>query len=292
MKTMRVLSIDGGGMRGYIPCAILAQLEKQTGKPCHEMFDLIAGTSIGGIVGALLAAGIPAEDALKFFTESGPEIFKRRWWRYFGLFGPRYSGEAIEAVLRSKLLDAKLKSRLLITSLDLNAQQPYFFKFNPGQYHEEIWKAARATSSAQIFFPAFKTVLADGNHVFWDGGNVANNPALCAYAEAKKLGAEKVSILSLGCGDSYTPLNLSNMINANAIVNGVTTVSMLFEAGSEEVNYIIGQLKDATYYRYQPELPKALPIDGVSPEDIKNLQAVADNCLVDKSLQKILTKFK
>ena len=70
----KILSIDGGGMKGYVPCSVLVELEKRMGKPCYEVFDMVSGTSIGGILACLISSGKSASEALEFFTTDGPAI--------------------------------------------------------------------------------------------------------------------------------------------------------------------------------------------------------------------------
>lgn len=280
----KILCIDGGGMRGYLPAAVLVELERRTGRRCCELFDLIAGTSIGGILAALLASGMPATEAIQFFTVDGPQIFRRRWWRYFGLFGPRYSGQPIERVLQSRFEGLEPQTRVLIPAFDLVSQAPYFFKFAPHvSTCTELWQAARATSSAQIYFPAFKVFLPDGQHVFWDGGNVANNPALCAYADAVKYWSQhEVLMLSLGCGALPATKDASkaaSMVNAGVVRNGLATVQTLFEADSEEVDYQMEQLLGENYLRFQPVLAQPLPLDDASPDGLLNLQDAGANAV-------------
>jgi patatin-like phospholipase/acyl hydrolase len=283
----KILCIDGGGMRGYLPAAVLVELERRTGRRCCELFDLIAGTSIGGILAALLASGMPASEAIQFFTVDGPHIFRRRWWRYFGLFGPRYAGRPIEKILARRFKGLEPRTRVLIPAFDLVTQAPYFFKFAPNlNYAVPLWQAARATSSAQIYFPAFQTFLPDGLHVFWDGGNVANNPAVCAYADAVRYwSSHRVLMLSLGCGSVKTAtgkkaiVNARSMVNAGAIRNGVATVETLFEADSDEVDYQMTQLLGGNYIRLQPKLAHALPLDDASPEALLNLKDAAANAV-------------
>jgi hypothetical protein len=293
----RILCIDGGGMRGYLPAAMLVQIERRTGRRCCDLFDLIAGTSIGGIMAALLGSGMPASEAIKFFTEDGPKIFRRRFGRYLGLLGPRYSGRVIEEVLQRRLAGLQPRTRVMIPAFDLVTQSPYFFRFAP-QGHVPgprsniesstgpmLWQAARATSSAQIYFPAFAARLHDGEHVFWDGGNVANNPAACALADAVRHWNGRTVMLSIGCGSLRAATgrkaiqSARDMVNAGALRNGIATVSALFEADSDEVDYQMAQMLGGNYCRIQPDLAQPLPLDDASPEGLQNLKDAAANAV-------------
>src|SRR5271157_2514121 len=167
MKT--ILSVDGGGMKGYIPCSVLIALEAKAGKPCGEIFDMFAGTSIGGIIVCLLALGRSALDSLKFFSEDGPKIFgHQQFLGYSGILRPRYSAQPLEECLRDRLKIvppsglawepslSSVKKALLVTAFDLTAYEPVFFKTPNPDTDYMLWQVCRATSAAQTYFPAFR----------------------------------------------------------------------------------------------------------------------------------------
>lgn len=281
MKT--ILSIDGGGMKGYIPCSVLMEIEARTGKRCCEIFDLIAGTSIGGILAGILAIGKTAAESLKFFTEDGPKIFAHtQWFGANGLCRPRYAAEPIEEKLKeifgSETL-ATCKTHLLVPTFDLVSYSSCFFKTTKFDKPYELWKVARATSAAQTYFPAFEM---DGK-VLWDGGNLANNPAGCALAEAVKLWgrAEDFCVLSLGCGDKKSPIAASKLVSAGLLKVGIETLSLLLDANDELPDYILRQVLPTGYYRIQPKLTHDLSLDGASKDDLAHLKAEAHWCVSD-----------
>lgn len=281
----RILTIDGGGMRGYIPAAVLVELEQLAGRPCWQMFDLIAGTSIGGILAALLAAGVPAGEAIKFFTEDGPNIFRKIWWRSFGLLAPRYPAQPLESALQARFGGRRIsdcKTKLLVVSLDLVSQNPFFFEnFSGCCPNYPLWQAGRGTSAAQTYFPAFHL---DGM-ILWDGGNVANNPSVCAMADAVKLWGDHAlprKVLSLGCGNQKAGFNARKMVNAGLIRNGLATLQMLFEAGAEDVDYQMQQALGPNYFRIQPVI-NDLPLDDASPGGLERLERAARRNISDSS---------
>ena len=166
---INILSIDGGGIRGIIPASILAVIEKRLARPIHEVFDLIAGTSTGGIIAVAIGAGANSgnpyrpEDLVNLYIENGRTIFHktlitgvRNWLR------PKYSARPLENVLMEFFGEAELKSAkvpLLIGSYDIENQIPFFFKSqriptNPN-YNWKLRDVARATSAAPTFFPPF-----------------------------------------------------------------------------------------------------------------------------------------
>lgn len=282
MKT--ILSVDGGGMKGYIPCSLLVELETRTGKSCHDLFDMFAGTSIGGVMACLFASGKTATDSLKFFTEDGPEIFSNtQFWGRGGFIEPRYKADTIEAKLQALLGTIKLsdlQKALVTVGFDLMAYAPCFFKTPAPDVDYLLWQVARATSAAQTYFPACDL----GDKLVWDGGVVANNPTACAVAEANKIWpGEPLRILSLGCGQAARKSDPKNLINAGLLRAGIETLSVLFDANDELADYILKHLMPNGYYRISPKLSKTLPIDGASADNIADLKAAADQGIKDGS---------
>lgn len=280
----KILSIDGGGMKGFIPCSLLVELERRTGKLCCEMFDGFAGSSVGAIVILLLAIGVPAHEALKFFTEDGPKIFQKSARGFWGLFGAKYSSAAIEILLRQRFEGHKMSDvpgGLLVTSLDLVSQQPFFFKSIstakskfPCLLDEDfyLWEVARATSAAQSYFPAFPL----DDKILWDGGNVANNPSLCVYCEARQWWpGEEIMVVSLGTGSQNADIKPKSLVNATLISVGLATLQMLFEAGSEDVDYQMKELLGQSYMRINPALQEPLAMDDASIVGLNKLRAEA-----------------
>ena len=283
MKT--ILSIDGGGMKGYIPCAVLVELERRTGKSCFDLFDMVAGTSIGGILACLISTGRSATEALKFFTEDGPVIFGHQ--QVFGTHGiiePRYAAEPIEKCLKARLGDVTLascKKPLLVPAFDLVRYAPYFFKSTRPDTPYLLWQVARATSSAQTYFPAFEL----NGMILWDGGNAANNPAACAVAEAARAfgRTEPFRVLSLCCGAAQSALPPKQLINAGLVKVGVETMGMLFEANDKLPDYVLRQLMPDSYFRISPTFTHSLSIDGADSSALLALQYEAAACIRDSS---------
>lgn len=279
----KILSIDGGGMKGYVPCSVLVELEKRMGKPCYEVFDMVSGTSIGGILACLINVGKSASEALEFFTVDGPAIFGHgQFWGAGGITEPRYGSDNIEKCLSNRLGDKKIsdcKKSLLVPAFDLVSYEPYFFKKSNKDYL--LWQVARATSAAQTYFPAFSL----DDMVLWDGGNVANNPAACALAEGLKLWGPdgEISVLSIGCGANKSKYDADDLINAGIVRVGGETMSLLFDTNDELPNYILSQFIPQSYCRIQPILTQELSIDGSDDDCISKLKFESDKCVKDFS---------
>jgi hypothetical protein len=145
-ELIKILSIDGGGIRGIIPAMVLAELERLTGRPACELFDLVAGTSTGGIIA--LGVTVPGEggkprwsahDLADLYVSEGPKIFHRSLARTIrtldGLLVEKYAASGLEAALERYMADTRLPqalTKVLITSYDIHKHEPFFFKsFKP-----------------------------------------------------------------------------------------------------------------------------------------------------------------
>lgn len=273
----RILAISGGGCRGYLPALTLVEIERRTGKQCYQLFDLIGGTSVGSILAALLAIGVPAAEAIKFFAEDGPLIFKKQF-SLLGLLRPKYPDGPFESLLAQRFNGAKLsdcKTRLLIPAWDWTAEQPYFFKSYDDilpNINWQLWQCCRASSSAQTYFRAFDCC----GHLFWDGGNTTeNNPSKAAYADAViKWGwAEQIKILSLGCGDTPLGVDVNHIANAGALTCALASLAVLFDAGSDETDYLFRHTIAEDYLPFNPVLDDKIDLADASDAARAKMQA-------------------
>src|SRR6187402_2505140 len=178
----RVLSISGGGMRGVIPARMLMEIERRTGRSIAQSFDLISGTSTGSILAALCVSpkAVPAAEALRFYYEAGPRIFKRGWLD-FGVFGAKYSSADLARELRACIGEDLCRDALtkaLIPTVDADKINAEFIKtWDPFYSDFHLAAASCASSSAQTFFPAFAYTHRGETRRRLDGGNHTNNPA-------------------------------------------------------------------------------------------------------------------
>ena len=224
-REFRILSINGGGIRGIFPATFLAGLEERylNGASVAQYFDLIAGTSTGGIIALGLAARLTAAELRDLYIKRGCEIFppirngllgvaERCLKNVCQFFKFRYDRDALMRVLNDTFGDRKFgeaQTRLCIPSFDGQYGEVYIFKtpHHPDfrkDAKERMTKVAAATSAA----PAFFRPLEDGGYKFVDGGVWANNPIMIALVDALScfsVPRESIRILSLGCGDDeYT----------------------------------------------------------------------------------------
>ncbi|MBN8990648.1 MAG: patatin-like phospholipase family protein [Rhizobiales bacterium] len=215
--TYRILSLDGGGIRGVFPAAFLARLQEHLDHPIGSYFDLITGTSTGGIIAIGLGMGVSAQDILKLYEEQGPAIFDQqhgrvrtwfhqRWRGALHLVGSKYSSDNLHAALVGVLKDRRMgesRNRLLIPAWNPMLERVYIYKtaHHPrleSDYKQLAVDAAMATAAAPTFLKPHTT----GDFVeLVDGGVWANNPIGAATVEAiGMLGwpANRLKILSIG----------------------------------------------------------------------------------------------
>lgn len=213
----KILSIDGGGIKGVFPASFLATLEETTGKNVSDHFDLIVGTSTGGIIALGLGMGISAKEILSFYEELGPGIFKgNRWARFLRHLGfAKYDREPLKEALVSRFGEKILgdsKNRLVIPSVNLETGEVHVYKTShhprlERDFREKVVEVALATSAAPTYFPTH--VSAAGSPLV-DGGVWANNPTGLAAVEAIGIlgwPRDQIEILSIGC--TSEPLNIS-----------------------------------------------------------------------------------
>lgn len=268
----KILSIDGGGIRGIIPARVLAEIEAQTGKRIAEMFNLICGTSTGGILALSLvcpgAHGKPkyrARDLVELYEEHAGKIFPSGYWgqtdNLQNYYQPRYSPEGLRDVLREYLQDVPLKDALtdvLIPSYEIERRVPFFFKSRKARgrvTHDFLMcDVALATSAAPTYFPPHKiqTRPTDERFVLVDGGVFANNPTLCGFVEAKKNydeQADELFILSIGTGARTTSLWYEESKDWGRIGWAQPVIEIAMDAVSNTVHYQMNELR-----RYDPKL--------------------------------------
>ena len=229
--TFNILSIDGGGIRGVFPAKFLASIEEELVRrknpktQVFQHFDLVAGTSTGGIIAIALSLGIPANEILDLYLNKAGTIFgkKREWfnrWTYYSKYGSASLENTLKEAFRKHFngVDPRLndcKTATCVPIYDLFEGKSRVLKSKhhdrfTTDYHIPAYKAALATSAAPTFFDPLttsytkidsSTVEDFSNKV--DGGVFANNPALLAIIEAQKAfgkSLQELQVLSLGTG--------------------------------------------------------------------------------------------
>lgn len=277
----QILSLDGGGIRGIFAAAILAAIESDLGVRITDHFDLISGTSTGGIIALGLGLGISPKEILDFYLEEGSKIFPCR----FGLAGKlkqflmrKYPARPLEEALRNCFGDRLLghsKKRLVIPSYNLGEDDVYLFRT---AHHERLirdykvpaWKIGRATSAAPTYFSCSRDV--DSIRLI-DGGVWANNPSTVALVEAYgtlQIPLEKTHLLSIGTLQSVKARR--KRLNSGGIIGwglGNAAVDLIMRGQSiganNQVSFFLGKNK---YLRVNPVVPAAeISLDKTSNSD-------------------------
>jgi patatin-like phospholipase/acyl hydrolase len=301
----KILSIDGGGIRGIIPALVLRKMERWTGKPVSAMFDLIAGTSTGGILALGLsksgAGGRPqfaAEDLAVLYEQHGQRIFGRPIWRRFlpigNLLDEKYQAGGIEQVLEEYFGDERLKNALkpvLITSYEIERRVPFFFRSHKAltdpAYDFPMRLVARATSAAPTYFEPLRieTGGATGYYALVDGGVFANNPALCALVEAQRLyPGDEYLMVSLGTGTLTRPLPYEKVRRWGVGQWAKPVLDIAFDGLSSTVDFQLRSLLGPKrYFRFQATLdPSQERMDNAARGNMRGLKLLAEWMMRDR----------
>lgn len=295
MKT--ILSIDGGGIRGLIPALVLAKIEKETGKGISQLFDLIAGTSTGGILALGLCIddgnGQPkysASDLAELYVTKGKQIFSRSFWdgvsSVAGLADEKYSEEGLEKALDEYFGNEPLGAALtdcMITSYDIQLREPHFFKSWRKEWKAvEMRHAARATSAAPTYFEPALVAVDGGMRALIDGGVFVNNPVVSAYAEFKRRfpEEEKLYIVSIGTGQLVRPIGYSDAKDWGKARWLSPLLSCMFDGATDAANYQMSHILGDSFVRLQTSLSIASDdMDNATKGNIENLKLEARKLL-------------
>ncbi|WP_456383371.1 CBASS cGAMP-activated phospholipase [Hydrogenimonas sp.] len=318
METFKILTLDGGGVRGYLSILMLEKIEKalerhfQDGKPIGARFDLIVGTSTGGIIATALSLHRSAAQTRVLYEELLKKIFTPV---NKGLIKPKYNQKIlkkhIKEIVGEKTFNDVL-TPLCLTSVDISTAKSRFFKspyleaFLP-RADEKLLDAALATSAAPIFFPLVHTKY---SHFLADGGIVANNPAMVGVVDGYRITKDlhKLRLLSIGTGEiKFIPYDVYKIekgggifswaVNSNSVLDPVfktqfvvPIMEVLFNAQSTLVNNQVDNLLGENFLRINPVLPSLIRLDDAQKLEImKNVANVVDE---EKTIRKIVGIFK
>ena len=221
MATFKILSIDGGGIRGIIPAYWLTRLEAElkakANLTLHEVFDLFAGTSTGSIIAAGLAIGRSANEILNLYEEKGqdlPHAVAPQSATVLGHFFASVQWPGLDEVLEGKFQTTKfgeVKKHLLVTAFDGGSRTLKLFDSNEHQDKAHLLRdIVRGSCAAPTYLPAKEMEINGVRLPLLDGGIAANNPAALALAKAFKEQhpPEDVLLVSLGTGVSELPITI------------------------------------------------------------------------------------
>lgn len=313
-KTVTILSIDGGGIRGIIPAMILNEIEKISGKPVSQIFDLVAGTSTGGILSLGLTKPKSSDDLTPAYTASDlVDMYEKEGSKIFAidlihsiiaagnLLEEKYTSKGIEQVLTKYFGETKLSESLIptiITAYETERRISWFFKSRKGKedgnYDFLMRDVARSTSAAPTYFEPHKIDVpgSPDYYSFIDGGVYANNPAMCAFVEAKTMypDAEKMILVSLGTGSQTKQLKYNDLKGWGLAKWAQPVLNVVFDGVETTIDYQLRQLfekaKFGEYYRFQPRLDGLdEAMDKAGFENIRALKLLAERMIRENSSQ-------
>jgi uncharacterized protein len=309
----RVLAIDGGGIRGIVPAVLLDRLEALAGRPVRELFDLLVGTSTGGLL--VLGLAVPdgagglryrADDLLQLYLDDGPRIFSRtavhRARTANGVLGPRYPAGPVEQVVAEVLGDLPLREvvgDVVVPAYETQIRAPWFFRSRRARtdaaYDFLARDVARATSAAPVYFPPARIAADDGTQwTLIDGGVFANNPAMIGVVEALgAYAADEVVTLSLGTGALTRPLPYEQLRGWGLAKWAPAILDVVFDGVSDTTDFQVTQLGRSTdevqrHLRLQLDLhPDHQALDDVSAGNLRELETQARH-LAERSTPALL----
>ena len=303
-KKFRILSIDGGGLRGLVPLLILKEIEKITGKKIYELFDLIVGTSTGGIVACGLTATkdgktplLSIDKLIELYTTKGSVIFPYKdniFTKINSVFNPKFCPDGLDKSLKEYFGELRLSNTLkpiIATSYDIRNNEVIMFKSrksNEVGYNSLIKDVCRATSAAPTYLPSYEMSFAGKQRTCIDGGVFINNPALAAVSDVirngygfEDLDVDNISLLSLGTGIYTENIGVKNTKSwgLKDWVKPITDV--MSQATSKVVDYECNELLD-TYLRIQ------VTIDDENKSDMSDSRIETTNYLINRVNTQVL----
>lgn len=279
MNTCNILALSGGGYKGLFSAHVLSYLEKEFDCPIAKKFDLIAGTSIGGIIAIALALEIPTEKIEKLFIDKGNIIFKKRhFWSNGYLLNSKYNNTGLKDTL-SDLFENKtiedLKHKIIIPTVNYTEGKPQLFK-TPHcaglckDKNTKLIDVAMATSAAPTYFPIYQSNLGD----FVDGGLVANHPGYFATIEAQKYlthNLQDIHQLHIGTiSQKFISPSSKRILKSSFFSWGAILISLIFSCQENTANFFLNYTLGNRYYSIDGETSdkqaKKIKLDAVSEQ--------------------------
>ena len=304
----RILSIDGGGIRGVYPAHILRCIEERLQINLYESFDMIAGTSTGSIIAAGIATGVPAINIVEMYKKHGTGIFKKKRFYWPGkklrnmlqpMFGSVYDAQYLKCVLADVFQEKRfgeIAKPLLLPCTDIGNGCVHVLKSG---YSKEFTRdnnvlvkdAVLASCSAPTYFDPHKL----DHYLLADGGLWANNPALAAVIDAQKrlsIAQADIRVLTLGTGHSKTMYG-TDTSRKWGLVTGwkhKEFISFILSLQSQSaMNYLNLQLRPEQILRIDFESDLPLPLDDVSKIDDLLTKADHDFTHNSEAIRKFIT---
>lgn len=276
IRTVNILSIDGGGIRGIIPSIALVELQKMLKATCPDKdlldhFDIIAGTSTGGLISLALTSPkhYSPEDILTLYRTDSTRIFHSPHSIFDRIFNDKYDAQSFEYLLdelfeEQKMYETAKETMVLTYDLTANAVWPISTKANPAVL---IKNAARATSAAPTYFPP---VRIDGKTLV-DGGVAANNPSLYAIIHARDLWPDvtKINVLSLSTATCRETFDYASGGLGWLDPSKGAPIQRLFTMGQmEATSDIVSRIPGVNYFRLGGSIQNHVKLDDASDQTL------------------------
>jgi len=281
----QVLALSGGGFRGAFTVRVLSRLEAASKQPLRERFDLLAGTSIGGLLAIAVACGVPAAQIDVVFPQLGREIFTRRRGSVLGLASARYSAGPLAKACRALLGDwadrpfHDIPKALVVVAIEERLGRPRLFRTAelkpPEAEAATVLDAALATSAAPTFFPPHRI----GGEALVDGGLIANAPDLVAVMEAGRALAAApgdLRLLSIGTAGSARSGGVAGAPGGVAWLLRHRLIELTLDAQQALAMEQVARLGLAEHLRFDRAPPVPVALDDARPETARLLYALAD----------------
>jgi patatin-like phospholipase/acyl hydrolase len=316
MKKVRILSLDGGGIRGIIPAYVLKYVEEKAQEMTKnqnlriaDLFDLIVGTSTGGILSCFYLtpnssteknapiSKYQASEALEFYVKKGYSIFnaskRNNWLGLRSLFNANtYSPGKLERIFEEEFGNLKMHDLLkpcLVTTYNMYKQSSFFFHSEePPEKKREFFvkDVVRSTSAAPTYFPPaiIKNIATQEQMVNIDGGVFANNPSMCAYAEARDSkfeqyeypSAKDMLILSIGTGGQFKLPNVSKSKKWGLLNWAKSIPDIMMDGSLDTVDYQMKKIFETLEKEHQSNY-KRIDVPGENRKDYSENMADASS---------------
>lgn len=292
---VRVLSLDGGGVRGIISALVVLEIVNRTGRPVTELFDHVAGTSTGSILACGLTAPHPddpsrarqtAEECFTSYLNLAKVAMAREGMREHlhapNLFSPKFHNAGLNRTLMTAIGDSFLSEAVLeltVPAYEILTRRTLLFSRSDARLHPshdfKMWEVARASSAAPTYFEPHEMMSRQGDrHVLIDGGVIANNPAMAAFADIERRGESRdMVIVSIGTGAASREFGWPEVQHWGTAQWARPIVSLLLDSSSQAIDFELRHVLGRTRYnRFQLTLPhEAEALEDVSDENIDRL---------------------
>lgn len=282
-----ILSLDGGGVRGIIQTYILNKIQKETRKPLWGLFDVIVGTSTGGLIALLIGAGFSGEEILEFYFHESGIIFEQNKFSFGGSIKPRFSSRGFQVLAENTfkgVMFSDMKTNIVCPAYCLDFGRPVLYRsFDPSVLPISCADLAVAISAAPTYFKP-KTIQ---KMVMIDGGVFMNNPAAEAAATAFELYGDDFKLLAIGNGNVPVCVPRASQKNTGKIFWMDKIIDIMFDGVSDLADDQCRRILGDKFLRINSPFPGNINHDlaDCSKDNIHKLIAFADEIWVSNKIE-------